>query len=245
MTKRYHYEIVAILFSALLHAAVAIPYLSGKFTSSSTQQTTTPLKLAMFKAAVEPVQTVIPEPAKPLPPPPVIKPKPKPKPVAKIKPKPVVKPKPKPVVKPVKKKALKPPEPELEPQPVEVVKLAPPPQPVSPVSETKPEQMMHDLGVIARLEDEYRLTLSKLIDASKDYPRRAQRRNMEGKATVSFVVLRDGTVKQIRVIDSTGHKILDKALLKAIQAVSGKLPFPEKINRQQWHFKIPLSFTLS
>ena len=128
MMKRYHYEIVAILFSAMLHAAVAIPYLSGKFTSASTKQTTTPLKLAMFKTAPEPVQTVIPEPAKPADPPPKLKPKPKPKPVAKIKPKPVVKPKPKPVIK----KKIEPPEPEVEQQPVEVVKLAQPPQAVSP-----------------------------------------------------------------------------------------------------------------
>ncbi len=105
--------------------------------------------------------------------------------------------------------------------------------------------MLHDPGLIARLEDQYKLTLSKLIDASKQYPRRAQRRNMEGKATVSFIIMRDGSVKEIRLVQSTGYKVLDNAVLEAIQSVSGKLPLPAEINRQQWKFKIPLSFSLS
>jgi periplasmic protein TonB len=240
MPRNFHFELIAIFFSALIHAAVAIPYFSGKFTSASNKQTTTPLKLAMFKTAPEPVKTITPEPPKPVTPPP----KPvKPKPVVKKKTKPIVKPKPRPMRKPVVETKIEPPKPEVEPQP-EIVQAAPPPQPVAAL-EAEPEKMMHDPGLITRLEDEYRLTLSKLIDASKDYPRRAQRRNIEGRAIVSFLVLSDGTVKQIRVIDSTGHKILDKAVIKAIQAVSGKLPFPEKINRLQWQFEIPLSFNLS
>lgn len=240
MTKHYHFEIIAILFSTLLHAAVAIPYLSGKLSSSPSRQTTTALKLAMFKTVPEPVQAVIPEPPEAVPPPP----KPvKPKPIVKKKPKPVAKPRP--VIKPVVEEKIEPPEPEVIQEPVELAQPTLPPQAETPIVEEKPERMLHDPGIIARLEDEYKLTLSKLIDASKKYPRRAQRRNIEGKATVSFVVLRDGTVSQIRLIDSTGFDILDAAVVKAIQAVSGKLPLPDELNRQQWQFKIPLSFSLS
>ena len=239
MSKNHYFEITAISFSLVVHAAIAIPYLSGTFTTSSERQTTTPLKLAMFKTPAEPVQAIAPPPpAKPVTPPP------KPlKPIVKKKPKPIVKAKPKPVIKPIEKEKPEPPEQDPEPK-QEIVQAAPPPQPVA-LKQAAPEPLMHDLGVISRLEDEYKLTLSKLIDASKRYPRRAQRRNIEGKATVSFVIMRDGSVREIRLIDSTGHQLLDKAVIQAIQAVSGKLPLPEQLNRQQWQFKIPLSFTLS
>ncbi len=239
MTRHYHFELIAILFSALIHAAIAIPYLSGKLSAPATRPTTTPLKLAMFKAAPEVVQAEIPPPVKPP------TPAPKPvvtKPVLKKKPKPALKKKP--VIKPVVEKKVEPPEPEVE-QPETVAQSTPPPQPPAPIRQQEPEQMLHDPGLIARLEDQYKLTLSKLIDASKQYPRRAQRRNMEGKATVSFIIMRDGSVKEIRLVQSTGYKVLDNAVLEAIQSVSGKLPLPAEINRQQWKFKIPLSFSLS
>lgn len=240
MPRNFHFELIAIFFSALIHAAVAVPYLSGKFTTTSNKQATTPLQLSMFKTVPEPVQAIIPEVVKPVTPP--AKPI-EPKPLVKNKPAPIVKSSPKPPIKPLQEVKIKQPEPKIEPPP-EIVQAAPPTQPEAPI-EAEPEKMIHDLGLIARLEDEYRLTLSRLIDASKDYPRRAQRRNIEGKAIVSFIVLRDGTVEQIRIIDSTGHQMLDKAVVQAIEAVSGKLPLPEELKRQQWQFKIPLSFSLS
>lgn len=239
MTRHYHFELIAILFSALIHAAIVIPYLSGKLSAPASRPTTTPLKLAMFKAASEIVQAEIPPPVKPP------TPAPKPvtdKPVLKKKPKPVLKKKP--VIKPVVEKKVEPPEPKVE-QPETIAQPAPPPQPPTPIEQQEAEPMLHDPGVIARLEDQYKLTLSKLIDASKQYPRRAQRRNMQGKATVSFIIMRDGSVKEIRLLQSTGYQVLDNAVVEAIQSVSGKLPLPAEINRQQWKFKIPLSFSLS
>ena len=57
--------------------------------------------------------------------------------------------------------------------------------------------------------------------------------------------MRNGEVKQVELLDSSGYPVLDKAALKAIKAVSGKLPLPDEIDRNTWRLEVPLIFELT
>ena len=58
------------------------------------------------------------------------------------------------------------------------------------------------------------------------YPDRARLLGLEGKVLLSFVVLEDGTISDIKVIDSSCHRILDESAKEAVAAtrIGGKLP---------------------
>jgi protein TonB len=47
------------------------------------------------------------------------------------------------------------------------------------------------------------------------YPRRAQRRGIEGKVLVSIMIAKDGSASSAKILESSGHEILDNAALKA------------------------------
>jgi protein TonB len=55
------------------------------------------------------------------------------------------------------------------------------------------------------------------------YPPRARDLGWEGRCLVEFVLLADGTIRQLRVIESSGRPLLDAAALAAVQR---GLPFP-------------------
>ncbi|MEW8147066.1 MAG: energy transducer TonB, partial [Candidatus Thiodiazotropha endolucinida] len=168
----------------------------------------------------EPVVEREPEPevVEPPPPPPKPKPKPAPKPVPKPKPRPEPKPRPKP--------------PPVE-QPIEPLKQTP--LPVAPAI---------DMGLIRRLEEEYKAALRKAIETNKGYPRRAVRLRQEGEVLVGFTVRRDGVIGALRIVESSGSKLLDTAARRAVEKISGRLPFPEEFKRDQWEFTIPINYGL-
>jgi protein TonB len=55
------------------------------------------------------------------------------------------------------------------------------------------------------------------------YPATARRMGWEGKVVVAFQLLPDGSVRDVRVVQSSGHAALDRG---AIDAVRNASPFP-------------------
>nr|VFJ62789.1 MAG: outer membrane transport energization protein TonB [Candidatus Kentron sp. DK] len=223
-------EVIGFSLSAALHGALLAPYLVGSPAPAPTSETITPLTLAMFEPPRLPAEAPVPE-----------APKPAPKPQTEPRPKPEPKPKPKPA-------------PKTEPQPSdesesvhETTRPAPAGQPSPPVR-SAPEKpaapALHDPGLVQRIADRYRAKLRALIEANKRYPRRARRTGQQGKAIVAFTVLRDGRIEEIRLVEPAGHKILDRAVIDAIAAVSGALPIPKEIGTPSWPFRISLEFVL-
>jgi len=56
------------------------------------------------------------------------------------------------------------------------------------------------------------------------YPAMARRMGWEGKVVVSFQVLSDGSVRDVRVVQGSGHSALDRA---AVEGVRKAAPFPK------------------
>jgi periplasmic protein TonB len=81
--------------------------------------------------------------------------------------------------------------------------------------------------------------ISQAVRQHVVYPALARRRGFHGQATVSFLLTPGGMVDQLRVIESSGHDILDAA---AMDAVARAVPLP--ISDQTARVAIPVVFSL-
>lgn len=145
----------------------------------------------------EPVQTPPPPEPKPVPPPP--KPKPKPKPVPKPKPKPV----------PPLEKAITLPE-----QPPEEAAPAPPPPAPTPAPVEVKSEREANLGAPVVPP---RVDASRRHNPAPAYPSVSRRRGEAGTVTLELLVLTDGRVTNVKVKESSGYPLLDRAALNAVK----------------------------
>ncbi|TFG96618.1 MAG: TonB family protein, partial [Myxococcales bacterium] len=87
------------------------------------------------------------------------------------------------------------------------------------------------------LDDRLR-AIRERIQAAVDYPPLARMRRLEGVAQVRFAIAADGRPQELAVEGSTGHAILDRAALAAVEAAA---PLP-------WVYgllEVPVRFELS
>lgn len=66
--------------------------------------------------------------------------------------------------------------------------------------------------------------IKDIIQKHLAYPAKARREGLTGKARVSFVILENGQVANIKILNSTGYEILDLNLIETIKEVA---PFPK------------------
>jgi len=164
-----------------------------------------------------PKQTPPPPVQKSTPPPPILTSKPSPSPT----PAPVVShpapPSPQPVQPIVQAPA---------PKVIEAPKAPPPPPP--PVNVEK-EFLNAHLGEIR----------GQLLQNFK-YPKMAQKLKMQGEVKVSFSLSSEGSVDNIKVVESSGFNILDEDAVALIQKTASTFPKPSKSVR----ITVPLSYVL-
>lgn len=83
------------------------------------------------------------------------------------------------------------------------------------------------------------------IRNAKYYPEIARLRRVEGRAVVRFLLNADGTLKKVEIIKKSGHDILDKAALNAVQLAAPFLKIPRELGVASLEFKIPISYVLN
>jgi len=71
------------------------------------------------------------------------------------------------------------------------------------------------------------------------YPEEAQNRGMEGKVLISFVIMEDGNVKDLKVLTSSGYALLDK---NAMETVKKSAPFPKPPANAE--LQLPITYVL-
>jgi protein TonB len=76
------------------------------------------------------------------------------------------------------------------------------------------------------------------------YPRVAVENGEQGRVTISFTVMKDGTVNDIKILGSSGSKALDKEAIRVVS--SSPLWEPARQNNEvvTQVFVIPLIFML-
>lgn len=65
-----------------------------------------------------------------------------------------------------------------------------------------------------------------------NYPDQAKRNSLSGNLVLHVAVNADGSVERIRVLHSSGHKLLDDAALRIVRMSAPFSPFPEEIRKE-------------
>jgi protein TonB len=84
--------------------------------------------------------------------------------------------------------------------------------------------------------------LEKIVALLKEnlyYPRRARKRGVEGEVLVSFRLLKNAEVCDIKVLNSPSD-ILSRGAIRTLEELSSKFPKPE----QELNLKVPIYYKL-
>ncbi len=79
----------------------------------------------------------------------------------------------------------------------------------------------------------YFTALRKAFELVWSYPPEAIRRGLDGEVVVQFTILKDGSVRKIKVLKKSGHEILDNAVVNAIQLASPYSPLPDGLGKDK------------
>ena len=82
--------------------------------------------------------------------------------------------------------------------------------------------------------------IRSLLLQNLKYPANARRLKMQGEVRVSFLLNTDGSVENIKVIESSGFEILDEDAMKLIEKTASRFPKPTKSVR----INAPLGYVL-
>ena len=89
-----------------------------------------------------------------------------------------------------------------------------------------------------------RLSISRLIAKHFSYPALARRRNWQGRVVVEIWVEPSGQFSKIQVVESSGHRVLDKAATKTVSSL-GRLPKTVAMRLEQTvHLRLPIIYRL-
>ena len=82
-------------------------------------------------------------------------------------------------------------------------------------------------GAVYGTPQDYLTMVRQRIERNKRYPDAARIRRLEGRVTVQFTVLPDGTVADVQVVRSSRRALLDEAARSAVNAAA-PLPAPPR-----------------
>ena len=83
------------------------------------------------------------------------------------------------------------------------------------------------------------------IANAKFYPRRARKREIEGKPVIEFELRSDGQLMNYLIVRSSSNKILDKAAIDAVKNARPYPDIPKLLKLNSIRFKVPISFMLN
>ncbi|MGM0520322.1 MAG: energy transducer TonB [Campylobacterota bacterium] len=93
-------------------------------------------------------------------------------------------------------------------------------------------------------KNRYLNSLREEINQNKYYPRISKRLKEQGIVNLSFRVLRNGKIKNIKLEQSSQKRRLDEAAIKAIKDTSNYKPFPKEIKNSYIDINLKIGFTL-
>ena len=91
---------------------------------------------------------------------------------------------------------------------------------------------------------EYLGRLQTWLRQHKEYPRRARFRRQEGTTILHFVIDRDGRLRDYGIEGSSGHELLDRAVIDMIERSRPLPPIPSHLGRGSLTLTVPVQFAL-
>lgn len=91
----------------------------------------------------------------------------------------------------------------------------------------------------------YMTGLRKAIELVWTYPSEAAQRGMQGEVVLEFVIAKSGEVSRIKVIRSSGYKILDDNIVKTLKLSSPFSPLPDSFGKEKMMITGAFTYVLS
>jgi len=91
----------------------------------------------------------------------------------------------------------------------------------------------------------YFTNMRKAIELVWTYPYEAAMRGMQGNVGLMFTILKDGRVEKVKVISTSGYKILDQAVVDAINQAAPFAPLPDAIKKDRLPVKGNFTYSLT
>lgn len=84
------------------------------------------------------------------------------------------------------------------------------------------------------VEDYYVMNWVRKVEqvGTLNFPDEARRRNLSGSLILDVALRSDGSIRDITLVRSSGHKVLDDAARNIVQLAAPYAPFPEEMRRQ-------------
>ena len=90
----------------------------------------------------------------------------------------------------------------------------------------------------------YQEIIKKKIESAKRYPRKARRKRIEGIVYLKFVILSNGSLKEVKIKRSSGSSILDEEAVSTINRASPFSPLPGGLKKESLTLELSLLFRL-
>ena len=95
------------------------------------------------------------------------------------------------------------------------------------------------------LESEYLAKVKNKIEKNKVYPKVAKRLNQTGKVIVSFDILKDGKITNIKIIHKSKFEKLDEASIELLTNIGFFEAIPNELNKTVWNIQIPINYQIN
>jgi len=89
----------------------------------------------------------------------------------------------------------------------------------------------------------YLTALRQRIQQSLRYPASARRRGLSGTVSVEILILPNGTIGSVTLLDSSSHSLLDDAALDTIRSLP-RMPMPPELPARPLRVRVPVVFEM-
>lgn len=144
------------------------------------------------------------------------------------------------IQKPIKKKKKRKKKKEPIPTPQNIAQTESKTQPSTNTTTAPQATQEPQTLVFGKTNDPFLISIKQAIDKNLHYPRKARMMKLSGIVNIKFELLKDGRVQNIKIIDSSGHGILDKSAHKTI--LDARAYFPQPKNNVT--IQIPIQYKL-
>jgi protein TonB len=99
-------------------------------------------------------------------------------------------------------------------------------------------------GQVEDIRSRYLAGVLRRLQEAKRYPSRARRWQIEGRLELELVIRKDGSTFPGRILQSSGHDVLDEAALGMVERAAPFEALPERLGVDSLELVVPVSYTL-
>lgn len=124
-----------------------------------------------------------------------------------------------------------------------------------PIGQNKKDEVVH-VSIVLKDEKVYQVVehqpefkggqgeLMKFLQSNVEYPQEAREQNIQGKAFVCFVVEKDGSITDVKIMKSSGSDLLDQEAMRVVKSMPRWEPGKQGGKVVRVKFTVPVMFRL-